>query len=86
MGNAKVAVVPNPTNGDAYVIVKDANNEQAQIVVSDVTGKAVYSTKQQVIGAQTRILIPQSAISVKGLYLVQVITGNQTSTQKLVVY
>lgn len=86
MGDAKVAVVPNPTNGDAYVIVKDVTNDQAQIVVSDVTGKAVYTTKQQVYGSEARILIPQSAISVKGLYLVQVTTGNQTSTQKLVVY
>ncbi len=85
MGNVDVAVVPNPTNGDAYVVVKDADNTEAQVIVTDVTGKVVYKTTEQVTGNQARILIPHAVISVSGMYIVQTITGNQAHTQKLIV-
>ncbi len=85
MGAIDVVVAPNPTSGDAYVIVKDANNTTAHVVVSDITGKVVYTTSQQVVGNEAHIVIPRAAISVQGMYLVQTITGNQTSTKKLVV-
>ncbi len=81
-----VSIVPNPTRGDAYVIVKDAFNTRAQITVTDITGKVVYITTQQIAGTQARIVIPASVISVSGMYLVQTLTGNQVNTQKLVVY
>ena len=81
-----IVVAPNPTDNNAYVIIKDVNNASAKVVVSDVTGKIVYTTTQQVIGNDAHIEIPASAISVKGVYMVQATTGNQTSTQKLVVY
>ena len=80
-----VAVAPNPTNGDAYVIIKDVANGVADIVVTDITGKMVYKTSQQLTGNETHILIPHSAIAVSGMYLVQATTGNQTQTRKLVV-
>ena len=91
VGNVKTAdmdvvVVPNPTNGNAYVVVKDANNATAQIIVSDIAGKVIYTTSETINGNEVRIEIPQSAISVKGIYMVQTITGNQTKTQKLAVY
>jgi len=86
MQNVDVAVVPNPTSDNAYVIVKDANNISADIMVTDVTGKVVYKTTQQLTSNEAHIEIPHTAISVKGMYLVQVITGSKTSTQKLVVY
>ena len=81
-----VAVVPNPTNGDAYVVIKDANNAAAKIVVTDVTGKVVYTTSQQINGNEAHIIIPHNVISVSGIYMVQTITGNQSNTKKLVVY
>ena len=86
MNEAGITVVPNPTGGDAFVILKDAANTVANIVVTDVTGKVVYTTSQQVAGNVAQIEIPHSAISVKGLYIVQATTGSKTYTQKLVVY
>ncbi len=86
MGSQNVKVVPNPTSGDAYVLVKDAVNSKVEIVVSDITGKVVYKSTEQVKGGTSRILIPGSAITTKGLYMVQTITGSQVNTQKLVVY
>src|SRR6202012_2615217 len=75
-----IAVVPNPTNGAAYIVIKDADNAMAEIRVTDITGKTVYTAHQQISGV-TRIEIPQSNISVKGMYLVQVVTGNQSHTE-----
>ena len=86
MSATDIAVVPNPTNGDAYVVVKDANNLTAQIIVTDVTGKVVYTTAQQIAGNEAHILIPHSAITIPGMYLVQTTTGSQSVTKKLVVY
>jgi Pregnancy-associated plasma protein-A/Secretion system C-terminal sorting domain len=85
LGNVDVAVAPNPTSGDAYVIVKDADNATAHVVVTDITGKVVFSTSQVVTGSEARILVPHAAISVPGMYLVQTTTGNQVSTKKFVV-
>jgi hypothetical protein len=85
-GVASVAVVPNPTIGDAWVIVSDAANTTAAISVTDITGKVVYSAEQAVKGTQARILIPAAYIAAKGIYLIQTVTGNQKNTQKLVVY
>jgi len=81
-----IAVVPNPTHGNAYIVIKDASTATAQIRVTDVAGKIVYTIQQQLSGNETRIEIPQSAISVQGMYMVHVVTGNQVHTQKLVVY
>ncbi len=81
-----VAVVPNPTSGDAYVVVKDAGNVTAKVIVTDITGKQVYTTSQAVTGGEAQILIPRSAIAVPGMYLIQTTTGNQSQTKKLVVY
>ena len=86
VGDLDVVVAPNPTSGNAYVIVKDNNNNTANIIVSDITGKVVYTTTEVINGKEARIEIPQSAISAHGVYMVQTITGSQTKTQKLVVY
>ncbi len=86
VNNANIAIVPNPTNGDAYVILKDADNTMATVTVSDITGKVVYTTHQQINGNEGRIVIPRSSIPVAGMYLVQTTTGSNTNTQKLVVY
>ena len=84
--NAAIAVVPNPTQGGAYVMVKDAENGTAHVTVTDITGKVVYTTDQHITNKQASIEIPQSAVAVKGIYLVQTTTGTQVNTQKLVVY
>jgi hypothetical protein len=86
MGATDVAVVPNPTSGSAWVVVKDADNTEANIVVTDITGKVVYRATSAIKGNEARIEIPAEVLAVKGVYLVQTATGNQVHTNKLVVY
>ncbi len=84
--SGQIVIAPNPTQGNAYVIVKGAQSAEATITVSDIAGKVVYTTAASVVGAETKIEIPQIVLAVKGIYLVQTQTGNNTNTQKLVVY
>lgn len=85
LGNMDMAVAPNPTNGDAYVVIKDAGNTTARITVTDITGKVVYTTSQDITNSTATIEIPHASISVAGMYIVQAVTGNQVQTRKLVV-
>lgn len=85
LANGEVAVMPNPTSGNAYVVVKDANAGSATISVTDITGKVVYTANQPLSANQTMIEIPKNAISVSGMYLVHVVTGSNVNTVKLVV-
>ncbi len=85
LGNIDVAVLPNPTSGDAYVIIKDAGYSTANISVTDITGKVVYSTTQQLNGSQVQVQIPHAMLHTSGMYLVHVVTGNQSRTEKLIV-
>ena len=86
LGDLDVAVAPNPTNGNAFVVIRDVDNAIANIVVSDISGRVVYTASQQLSGKEAHIEIPQSALTAKGIYMVQTTTGSQSRTQKLVVY
>ncbi len=86
MTNADVKVVPNPTHGDAYVVIKASGSTTADIVVSDITGKIVYTTTENLSSNTSRVKIPHDVIATQGIYLIQTTTGKQVSTNKLVVY
>ena len=86
MANTDVKVVPNPTAGDAWVMINSTVNTTAQIIVTDITGKMVYTVSNNIVAGQSRIEIPHTVIAAKGVYLVQTVTGKETNTQKLVVY
>jgi hypothetical protein len=81
-----IALAPNPTNSNAYVVVRNTETGASDIAVtvSDMTGKVVYRTKEVLQGTIGRIEIPASAIAVKGVYMVQVVCGKETRTEKLV--
>ncbi len=81
-----MVLTPNPTQGGAHLIINGGSGT-AQVQVTDVTGKVVYRTEQQ-LAAQglTKIEIPASSVAVKGMYMVQLVSGNKTMTEKLVVY
>lgn len=81
-----VTLSPNPTNGNATVTIKGGDNSAAQVVVTDIAGRVVYRTEVRLNAAATNVLVPAEKISVKGMYLVQVIANGNASTHKLSVY
>ncbi|MEO6832603.1 MAG: M43 family zinc metalloprotease [Chitinophagaceae bacterium] len=84
--NLGMNVMPNPTNGAATVSIVGGDNSDAMMIVTDVTGKVVYNTTIVRKATNTKIEIPAAVISVKGMYLVKIITNGATDTKKLVVY
>ncbi len=86
LSNTDITVAPNPTNGDAYVLIKDVNSNKADVVVTDVTGKVIFTTSDEIKGGEAHVLIPHAAIAVPGMYLVTATTGNKNETKKLIVY
>jgi hypothetical protein len=81
-----MSVLPNPTNGAATIQFNGGDNSQADVTVTDVTGKVVYRTSVVRSQMVTKVQIPASALTVKGMYLVQVVTNGATETKKLVAY
>ncbi|WP_165836392.1 T9SS type A sorting domain-containing protein [Taibaiella soli] len=80
-----LTLAPNPTVGSTNLYVKGGSG-QAQIRVTDITGKLVYCTQQVLNGNLATIEIPAASLAVKGMYLVQIIYNQQTHTEKLMVY
>jgi len=83
--NHNVAVAPNPTTGNSYVVMSNIKGT-AQINVTDVTGRLVYTTSRNLNGSIENVEIPASVLQVKGMYMVHVKTATQTYTEKLVSY
>jgi len=86
LASAAFALSPNPTQGGATVVLKAAAGQQADLAVTDVTGKVVYRAAAAGNGGVTQIEIPAAAIAVKGVYFVQVTQGTSRHTEKMVVY
>lgn len=84
-GNNNIAVAPNPTTKEAYVVVRGSMGSQSVVTVTDITGKVVYRTEQVLSSNVSRVEIPASAIEAKGIYIVNIVAGAQTKTEKLVV-
>lgn len=84
-GDNNIAVAPNPTTKEAYVVVRGSMGAQSVVTVTDITGKVVYRTEQVLSSNLSRVEIPASAIEAKGIYIVNIIAGTQTKTEKLVV-
>jgi len=82
-----ISLLPNPTHGDAFVIIKDKTDIlTAKILVTDIAGKIVYEANSNNNINAIRLEIPASATTSKGLYLVHIITYKWNKTEKLLVY
>src|SRR5690606_1879851 len=80
-----IALAPNPTTGSTSVVLKNVTGK-TMIQVTDITGKLVFRSEYNLQDKISRIEIPAEHIAVKGVYLVQVISGNMKQTEKLVVH
>ena len=81
-----ISLAPNPTNGSTQLVIRSNSRDMANIQVTDVTGKVVYSIQHQLNGNINNIEIPATAIKVKGVYMVHVLAGAEKYTEKLVSY
>lgn len=81
-----MAVVPNPASDKADIVIKTAQDEKLQIVVTDLIGKVIYTsstTTQANISQQ--ISLPSYIFNVKGMYQVTIGNNAVKQAQKLIV-
>lgn len=79
LNSGVLAVYPNPTSNVLNVVL-DANIQAQSVKVFDFTGRLVM---EQAVNAATAVKMDISNLD-NGMYLVQVVTANGTSTHKVV--
>lgn len=75
---AAFAMYPNPTNGQVYVQMADATQNDLLVTVTDVAGRIVYQTKKN----ETSFAIELNAM--EGTYFLNVQTGTNSFTKAIV--
>jgi subtilisin family serine protease len=75
------SIFPNPAKNIVNISVKEILND-ATIKITDVTGKTVLLINNT--NASSRFTIPVSGLS-DGIYFVQLLSNNKSSTQKLII-
>ena len=78
----EVAMSPNPATDEVRVSFSSANNEKVSIRVADIAGLCVYSADLGMLQTGT-VSVPLSRLP-SGIYMVELISGNQKVVQRLV--
>lgn len=78
-----VSLYPNPSRGSFNVAFGSAQNEQATVTVTDVTGKIVSSINYNVQIGQNTFSVDMKS-SAAGMYFVKIGNGKQEVTRKLI--
>jgi hypothetical protein len=82
--DAVVNLYPNPTNGNTFLTLNLTQTQEVQVIITDVTGRTVAARNYgELYGAWTLPVSTEGFAS--GIYNVQVITGNNVETKRLVV-
>lgn len=85
MVEANVSIYPNPASEETNVSFSLENASDVEVVVTDLSGKTVYSTTMDNAAAgQHNVVIPTDELS-NGVYVVNYTAGNAVATEKLVV-
>lgn len=78
---SQLELFPNPSSEDVTVRFSTANNQEIELLITDVTGKVISSSKINAITGENLILVDAATYS-KGLYLVTLKSqGTQKSLQ-----
>ncbi|MGL5890363.1 MAG: T9SS type A sorting domain-containing protein, partial [Bacteroidia bacterium] len=82
--DAVVNMYPNPTNGNTFLTLNLDQTQEVQIIITDVTGRIVASRNYgELAGAWTLPMNTEGFAA--GMYNVQIRTGNNVETKRLIV-
>ncbi|MFZ4545218.1 MAG: S8 family serine peptidase, partial [Saprospiraceae bacterium] len=76
-------ILPNPNDGNFEIVVNNSETSDAQITITDISGKICWSKKVNFIGVAQKIRIEQPQFA-PGIYLVNIQTKDNLSTLKFV--
>jgi hypothetical protein len=81
----KIAIIPNPTNGECTIEVSGAVNGKAEMIIIDHMGRMVYTEKMN-----ATVDFAESHVNIQSLpaghYLVKIVTGDRVYTEPLIKY
>lgn len=80
----KLNVYPNPAKDIANVDFTLENSSDVSLTLTDLSGKAVYSTSETMSAGKNTIAVPTDDLS-NGIYMYTFSTGNKVVTKKLVI-
>jgi hypothetical protein len=78
-----LSIYPNPNNGNFNIVFDNAVSDKVAINVFDISGRSVYVEAFEVSSTFNQN-INLNGVS-PGLYLVQIVDGTRTTTQKVIV-
>ena len=78
-----LSISPNPNHGKFQLQISDLKNAKAEVTVTDLLGRTIMHQELKAYNNQINqeLTIPET----KGMYLLQVKSGEQVSTRKIVV-
>lgn len=81
-GIKRLSVSPNPSNGISYLSF-ESFSEKASVTVKDILGKTIYSSVISNNSGMFKERIDLNPLK-KGIYFIQVISGESTATRKII--
>ena len=66
------AIIPNPSNGAAVVSLSLQKAQAIQLIVTDITGKQIWSVKKEMSKGSHQVVLPASELPA-GMYMVQLV-------------
>lgn len=78
-----ITLSPNPTRGNLNLMIRNLSENYADITISDIQGKSVYSGRMDGPGKDLVKKIDLNGFS-KGIYFVKVKTESSVKTEKLI--
>ena len=79
---AEITMYPNPTSD--FITLNNLESSNYNVTIFDVSGKAVQSNKNCNVSDSGTLTVPVSGLS-KGIYMVNIATGNSSWTKQLIV-
>lgn len=80
----QLEVYPNPANDEIWINIKDLNNNNVDVNIRDITGKLVLTRFLRVNQGQIQSSVDVSMLN-KGMYILELIDGNNKYSGKVVV-
>ena len=81
-GNA-VKVYPNPSTGSQFFVELSAGTEDASVTIHNALGQQISASTVLISGSKL-VVNPQVQMAA-GIYMIQVIQGNNKQTKKLII-
>ena len=78
-----IAINPNPFTGNLYISLDNSTDNIKKIVVYKLLGKMIFE-KNYKLNMQKEIIIPSNVFPDKGIYLIEINTGQTKVVKKVI--